>query len=444
MMAQQLVARPNDSNAIPEPAAKLQISLSRSRLALLLAVFGLGGMLALVPIAGAVIAIGEVTTASRPKMIAHPTGGVIAEIPISNGTRVKAGTLLMRLDSNVSAAGAAMTSQSIDQLIAREARLRAERDGAGHIAFPAILTASLAGPRATQAIDEERRIFDLNREALAGQRSMLEQQIRQAETAISSYRDQARVYREQEVLILEERDANERLWEKRFTTLQRRNELQRAAIGIRGSVASTQASGAQMTAKIAELRERIFAINGEARRQAGAELAEIQLRLTELRQNNIVATDTNNRNSIRAPYDGIVDKLSFTTIGGVVPAGETIMEIIPDRDAMIVAARVNPADIDQLQHDQPVSLRFSAFNQQTTPQIEGRLSKIGADRSIDPTNGFAYYPVEVRIGKAELERLGQLKLRPGMPVEAFIKTGNRTLLGYLTKPLSDQIVRAFR
>jgi HlyD family secretion protein len=431
-MAQQLVVVPDAS----ESEVLLKNTLTRSWLVLLLAVIGLGGLLGLIPVAGAVIASGEVTSASGPKKIAHPTGGVVAEILVSNGSRVRSGALLMRLDSNVSAASATMTSESIDQLIAREARLRAERDGAGAIVFPVALPAPV--------IEEERRIFVLNRQALAGQRSMLQQQIRQAETMIASYNDQAKVFSEQEVLILEERDANERLWERRFTTLQRRNELRRAAIGIRGSVASAIANGAQMRAKIAELRERIFAIDGEARRQAGAELATIQLRLTEARQNNVVATDANNRNTIRAPHDGIVDKLAYTTIGGVVPAGQTIMEIVPDREAMIVTARVSPADIDQLQPDQPVSLRFSAFNQQTTPQIEGRLSKIGADRSVDPTHGFAYFPVEVRIGKAELERLGQLKLRPGMPVEAFIKTANRTLLGYLTKPLGDQIVRAFR
>lgn len=427
-----------------DPEARLRRSMARSRLALGLVVFGLCGSLALVPISSAVIASGEVTVASRVKKIAHPQGGVIAEIPVSNGTRVRAGALLMRMDTNVSAASAAMTAESIDQLLAREARLRSERDGVAAIDFPPALTTRISDPLIARTISEERRIFALNRATLAGQRATLEQQIRQAESAIQSYKVQADVYRQQEALIAEERDANEHLWEKRFTTLQRRNELIRAAVGLHGSVASAEANASQFTAKIAELRERIYVLSDDARREAGTELANVQSRLIELRQNNVVAQDANARNLIRAPYDGVVDKLAFTTIGGVVPAGETIMEIVPDRDPLIVTARVSPADIDQLRTGEDVSLRFSAFNMQTTPQIVGKLTRIGADRSVDMQRGIAYFTVEIEISKGELRRLDTLKLRPGMPVEAFIRTGERTLLAYLFKPLADQIGRAFR
>jgi HlyD family secretion protein len=128
----------------------------------------------------------------------------------------------------------------------------------------------------------------------------------------------------------------------------------------------------------------------------------------------------------------------------VIPAGETIMEIVPDRDPYVVTARVTPADIDQLAGSQPVMVRFSAFNARTTPEVEGRLTRIGADRTVDPQRGFAFYTVEVAILPGELRKLGDLKLRPGMPAEAFIETGSRTLLSYLTKPLADQFARAFR
>lgn len=422
----------------------LHRAMRKSRLALGALVLGLGAPLALIPIAGAVIASGEVSVASHVKKIAHPRGGVIAEIPVSNGMRVRAGQLLMRLDTNVSAASAAMTVESIDQLRAREARLRAERDALGAIDFPADLLARQGEPLVARAIAEERRIFALDRQAIAGQRAAIAAQIAQAGKAAANYRVQADVYREQAGLIAEERRANDQLWEKRYTTLQRRNELARAAVGLGGSVASAEAQASQLGSKVAELRQQIYVLEDNARAQAGAELAQVQTKLIELKQNNVVAQDANERNLIRAPYDGVVDKLAFTTIGGVIPAGETIMEIVPDRDPYVVTARVSPADVDQLGTGQKVMVRFSAFNSATTPELEGHLTKISADRTVDQQHGAAFYVVEVVIEPAELSKLGDLKLRPGMPAEAFIQTGSRTLLSYLGKPLSDQFARAFR
>jgi HlyD family secretion protein len=369
---------------------------------------------------------------------------VIAEIPVSNGTRVKAGQLLMRLDTNVSAASAEMTVESIDQLRAREARLRAERDALPGIDFPADLLARQAEPLVAQAIGEERRIFALDRQTVAGQVAAIQAQIAQAGKAAGNYRVQADVYRQQADLIAEERRANDELWEKRYTTLQRRNELARAAVGLGGSVASAEAQASQLGSKVAELRQQMIVIAQDSRARAGAELAQVQSKLIELKQNNVVAQDANERNLIRAPYAGVVDKLAFTTIGGVIPAGETIMEIVPDKDPYVVTARVSPADVDELTTGQKVLIRFSAFNSRTTPELEGRLTRIGADRTVDQQRGMAFYTVEAEVLPGELAKLGELKLRPGMPAEAFIQTGSRTMLSYLFKPLSDQFARAFR
>lgn len=427
-----------------DPQIKLSSILRQSKIAIALLCIGFGGALTFVPITGAVIANGEVAIASGVKKIAHPIGGVVAAIYVSNGDRVKKGQILLRFDTNVSSAGAAMALESIDQLLAREARLRAERDGLKNISFPEILTSRMSAEEVTRAIDEERRAFALNRQAISSQRQTIMQQINQAGHSINGFQVQADVYRNQEALIAEERNANDKLWEKGYTTLQRRNELHRAAEGVRGNVASAETNEAQTRARIAELQERILLLEDNSRRSAGEELAEVQSRLIELRQRNIVAQDTNSRNLVRAPYDGVIDKLAFGTIGGVVPAGATIMEIVPDNDMLIVTARVRPKDIDQLQTGKDVMLRFSAFDMQTTPQIAGKVSKIGADRTTDIELGIAYYPIEVAISKSQIAKLGPLKLRPGMPVEAFFKTGNRTLLAFLFKPLSDQIARAFR
>ena len=238
----------------------LHLALRKSRILLAVVVFGIGLPMTLIPISRAVIAGGEVTVASRVKKIAHPRGGVIAEIPVSNGTRVRAGQLLMRLDTNVSAASAAMTVESLDQLLAREARLRAERDAHGTIEFPAALLARQNDPLVANAISEEKRIFELNRAARAGQHAAIQAQIAQASKASGSYVVQADVYRQQEALIAEERKANDALWEKRYTTLQRRNELARAAVGLHGNVASAEAQASQMSSKIAELRQQMIVL----------------------------------------------------------------------------------------------------------------------------------------------------------------------------------------
>src|SRR6185369_4269796 len=219
----------------PMHASALDRTMHKGRIMLGAVVLGLALPMAVIPISGAVIASGEVSVASKVKKIAHPRGGVIAEIPVSNGTRVKAGQLLMRLDTNVSAASAEMTVETIDQLRAREARLRAERDALPAIAFPPDLLARQNEPLVAQEIGEERQIFALDRQTVAGQIAAIRAQIAQAGKAAGNYRVQADVYRQQGVLIAEERKANDELWEKRYTTLQRRNELARAAVGLGGS-----------------------------------------------------------------------------------------------------------------------------------------------------------------------------------------------------------------
>ncbi|MBC2666875.1 HlyD family type I secretion periplasmic adaptor subunit [Novosphingobium flavum] len=440
-----LGAASSPATAAPaDPAAAFARSLRRARWMLGLTFAGLIAPLAVIPVSGAVIAPGEVAVAGQVKKIAHPRGGVIAAIPVSNGTRVSAGQVLMRLDSNVSAAGAAMTAESIDQLLARQARLRAERDGLGTITFPAELAARAAQPQVAAIMAGERRLFTLGRAALAGQRAALAAQIEQAGKAAGSYRVQGGVYRQQAALIAEERAANDKLWEKRFTTLQRRNELARAAVGLNGNAAAAEAQAASQVSRAAELREQMFVLDQDARRQAGTDLALVEQKLLDQRQANITAQDANERNLIRAPYGGVVDKLAFTTLGGVVPAGETILEIVPDRDPLVIAARISPADIDEVTAGQDVTVRFSAFRAGTTPEIKGRLTRIAADRTVDPQRGAVYYTAEISLAPQDLAPLGPLRLRAGMPAESFIRTGSRSLLSYLFKPLADQFARAFR
>lgn len=430
--------------ALHTPDKAFTQTLRRAKLALAVTSLGLGLPLALVPVDGALIAPGEVTVASEVKQIRHPRGGVLAQVLVANGSRVQAGQVLMRFDGTVSSANAALASASVDQLLAREARLRAERDDLGAVTFPPALLARQHDPTVAEALSRERRIFSLNRASLAGQRAALSAQMAQAAKAADNYRTQADVFRQQAVLIAEERAANDRLWEKRFTTLQRRNELARAAVGLDGSVASAEAQASQVGSRMAELRQQALLLDHDARRAAGTELAQVEARLIELRQNALAAQEGDARNTLRAPHDGIVDKLAFATQGSFVPAGETILEIVPDHEPLRIAARVRTADIDQVRTGQTTTVRFSGFDAQTTAEIHGQVVRIGANRTIDTRLGATFYEVDISIPAAELARLRPLELRAGMPAEAFIRTEARTLLGYVLKPLANQIARAFR
>ncbi len=404
---------------------------------------GLVGAAAFVPITGAVMGFGEVSVASKIKKIAHPTGGVIAQVFVHDGDRVKRGQPLMRLDTTVAGVSASTSAQSYDQLLAARARLVAERDGLSSIAFPAELLSSTAAD-AKAAMTEESRLFRLRQQARAGQQAQFAERIRQANEQIAGLQAQVTASRRQSALIEPEREGVRALYAKNLVTVARMNQLERTAVELDGGAASLRAQIAQIRAHIAELRQGSIQLSQDARSQAATELAEVMTRLGDQQVRHVSASDTFDRSILRAPSDGVVSDLGYSTIGGVVPAAQTIVSIVPDADRMVIDAKVSPADIDQLHIGQHATLRFTAFNQQTTPQLDGTLRRVAAERTTEDRTGSAYYKVELAIAPGQLQRLGSMKLVPGMPVEAFVQTGNRSLLSYITKPLRDQLSRAFR
>lgn len=431
-----------------EPTAPHRQALRRALrwglIAIVAAVFGLGGLAATVKMAGAVVAIGDVAVESKIKQVQHPAGGVISQILVRNGDKVAAGQVLIRLDTTVSGPSASLTGASVDQLLARQGRLEAEREGRASLAFPAELARRSSEPAARAAMADEARLFQLRATSRLGQLAQLRERVSQLEEQIKGYQLQAQASREQARLIAGELESARELWEKRLVTIQRLNALERGAVELNGNAAALDANVAQARAGITEIRQQMIALDQEFRSQAGTELADVLQRLATLRQNQVLADDSFERSLIRAPQAGVVDKLAFNTVGGVVPPGETIMEIVPVADRLLVEAKVSPADIDQLHVGQLAMLRFSAFDMQTTPEIEGRVERVSPELGVDQRTGARFYTVIIRIPDNELTKLGPLKLLPGMPVEAFIQTGRRTMLNYLTKPLADQIKRSFR
>ncbi len=397
---------------------------------------------AFVPMGGAVISTGQVGVESHIKRIAHPVGGVIAEIPVANGDHVERGQLLMRLDNNVSGADQAYSTLTVEQLLAQRARLDAERLGGGGIVFPPeLLRAATASAR--QAMTDESRLFAIRQAEQVQLKAQLRSRVEQYDQSINGMQAQIASLQAQRKLIEPELQSVRGLWEKKLVTISRLNELERSAVSLDGSIAAQQSSVAEARARISETQQQLIQLSQTRRGQAGEELARINTALNEQRLRSVSATDQNTRSEIRAPYSGTVEKIAFTAIGEVVRPAEPIMEIVPDRDMMVVEAVVSPGDIDQVRVGQLSRIRFSAFNRAATPEIPGRVAYVATDRSETSNGAPPFYIVRIAIDQPKL-RNEAMVLRSGMPAEVYIETGRRSLLSYLTKPLQDQFARSFR
>jgi HlyD family secretion protein len=226
--------------------------------------------------------------------------------------------------------------------------------------------------------------------------------------------------------------------------MNRLTALQRDAARIEGERNQLIAATAQTKGKITETELQIIQVDQDLRSEVGKDLGETRAKISEFVERKVATDDQLRRVDIRAPQDGIVQQLAVHTVGGIIAAGDAIMLIVPDADTLMVEVKISPQDIDQLYVGQVATLRFTAFNTRTTPEIEGSVSLISADITQDQRTGVSYYVARVTLNSSELARLGDVKLIPGMPVVAFIKTNERTMLSYLTKPLREQAERAFK
>jgi len=406
-------------------------------------VFGiLFALAAVVPMSGAVIGHGQVGVETNVKRVSHPQGGVVSQVLVKNGQHVKKGDLLVRLDNEVSSADALYSSLTVEQLLAQKARLEAERTGSGTLIFPAeLLRANSAS--AQQAMADETRLFHLHQQERIQLKAQLQSRIAQAGQNIRAVNAQISSLRKQRNLIEPELKSVRELWERRLVTISRTNQMERAAVDLEGSIAAQQAELSQIGGRISETREQIIQLEASKRSVAGEELARINAVLNEQRMRKATAVDQNARSEIRAPYSGTVEKLAFSATGEVIRSAEPIMEIVPDHDAMVVEASIGVTDVDQVRVGQETRIRFSSFSQAVTPEIPGRVIYLAADRSENPQSREPFYVVRVAIDKEAMRSEG-IALRSGMPAEVFISTGSRSLLSYITKPLRDQISRAFK
>ena len=405
---------------------------------------GVGGVASTTELSGAVIAPGSVVVDSNVKKVQHPTGGIVGELRVRDGDRVKAGDIVVRLDETITQANLAIVAKGLDELRARLSRLEAERDDAAAVIFPAELSGHASDADVARTIDGEKSLFAFRRTARAGQKAQLKERIVQLKEEVQGLAGQIAAKRRENELITLELEAVRDLWRKNLVPIQRVTALERDAARLEGERGQLVAATAQAKGRTSEIELQILQIDQDLRTEVAKEIPEVQGKIAEFVERKVAAEDQLRRIDIRAPQDGMVHQSVVHTVGGVVGAGETIMLIVPAADLLTVEAKLSPQDIDQVHAGQGAGLRFSAFNQRTTPELDGVVSRVSADLTADPRTGAAYYLVRIALPEAEIAKLGDLHLIPGMPVEAFIRTGERTILSYLTKPFADQAMRAFR
>lgn len=409
-----------------------------------LLVGGAGGWAATTDISGAVIAPGVLVVDSHVQKVQHPTGGVVGEIHARDGDSVQRGDVVVRLDDTVTKASLAIVTKRLTELRARKARLEAERDGAEAMEFPKDLVTEVNNKRVTQVFAGEERLFHLRKTSRTGQKAQLSQRIEQLDQEILGSRVQADAKAQELVLIKRELAGARRLWKKNLMPISKMTRLEREATRVAGEAGSLSSTIARSKARVAETELEIIQIDRDLASEVATELREIDAKIGEFVERKVTAEDELRRIELRAPQDGIVHQSVAHTVGGVISPGDPVMLIVPENDALKVEAKVAPADIDQLYVGQAAILRFSAFNQRTTPEIPGSLSRISADITNDDRTGLDFYTVRISMSGEEVARLGERVLVPGMPVEVFIKTEDRRVLSYLIKPIADQVERAFR
>jgi membrane fusion protein, type I secretion system len=410
---------------------------------LIIAAVLVGGWLVFVPLAGAVVVPGNLVVQSNVKQIQHPTGGVVAEIKVQNGTRVNAGDLLVRLDATQAQASLQVLTKQLDEIRARMSRLVAERDGFAEIQFPAELSARSGNDDIKGVMDSEVSLFKARAGARQSQKDLLQSQIGQLTQQISGLESQVDSKAKQTDLIKGELTGVQDLYDKRLVPLTRLTTLQRDAAQIDGERGQLTSSIAETKSKIDSSQLSIVRIDQDFRAEVVKDLNEAQAKEAELSEHSIAARDQLDRIEIHSPTSGVINQLSIHTIGGVIKAGETIMEIVPDSDDLQIEARVQPNDIDHVKTGQQAFVRFSAFNARTTPQLKGTVSYVSADTGHDAETHSAFFTVRVVLPEEERRKLNGQQLVAGMPAEVFMQTGSRTMLSYLFEPIMDQLRRAF-
>ncbi len=411
----------------------------------MLLVGGLGTWSATASLSGAVIARGQLRVQSNRQVVQHPDGGVVGEIMVEDGDRVQAGDVLLRLDDTLLRSDISGLESQLYEIIARRGRLEAEQSGADTLQFdPELLKAAADNPDVAKLIEGQRSLFAAKRESNAKEQSALDERKLQLRDQIKGSEAQLTAMRRQSELIQEELTDQQTLLAKGLAQASRVLSLQREAARLDGQAGELIAQAAQLKGQISEIEITQLQKTAKLREDAISELREIGFRELELKQKRLSLREQLSRLDIRAPRSGIVIDMVVHALHSVVRAAEPILYIVPTDTDLVVDAHVEPTHVDEVWQGQDAVLRFSAFNSRVTPEIFGTVTTVSPDVIQDEATRQVYYKAEIALKDGELAKLEDQTLVPGMPVEVFIQTGERSPLNYMLKPVTDYFNRAMR
>ena len=431
------------TNDRPKWTARWPLAVGFLALLLLVGVIGYWSVTA--RIAGAVISSGMIQVESNRQVVQHPDGGVVGEILAKDGDSVEAGQILLRLDDTLLASELKVIEDQLDEIAARKLRFTAERDDADGFDLTEDLRARIdTDEDLFRMVAAERQLFEARRSTLGNTFDQLEEQIRQTGNQIEGAEAQLEAQESQLELIAEERSNADSLLERGLAQASRVSALRREEAQLKGQSGALQAQIAQLQGRIAALRIEKLRLATTRQEEALSALRELSAQEVERAERARALRERLSRMELRAPVSGVVWGSRVFARQSVVTPADPILYIIPQDQPLIVAARIEAIHIDQVHVGQEVALRFTAFDQRMTPEILGQVSRLSADVFQDEVTGLSYYSAEMLPREDELDKLGQQQLLPGMPVEAFIKTAERSPLSYLAKPLADYFNKAFR
>ena len=436
-------------------------------------VLGFGGVMVLVggllgwslfaSISGAVITTGLVEVESGNQVIEHVDGGMVSEILVRDGDRVAQGDVLLRFSDGKVRSEETILKAQYAELVARRNRLEAEFLSEEAIGWnERLLTMAASDPQVQQILDGQERLFRARAAARAGEVAQIREQIGQAREEIAGLEAQAGSLTDQAALIDRELQAQRTLFDKGLTRLDRLMAVERAAEDLEGRSGAIAASIARARGKIAELEIQILQIAARCIEEAEEQARDIQARENEVKERLFSVQDTLGRLEVRAPVSGEVFGLTVFSPQEVVRPGESILQIVPEDAGLVVTARLNPIDVDQVYPGQDAKLRFSAFPARVTPEFDGHVVRVSPDAVHDAESGVSWYEVELALdepdgtgasasnaeetgaARGSNRVAGNLALTPGMPVEAHIRTAERSVMSYLVKPVTDFFYRSLR
>ena len=395
----------------------------------------------LAPIESAALGPGVVQVEGKRKSIQHLEGGVVSDILVANGDAVDAGQPLVLLDAARDRAELKILAGRLFNTQALNDRLMAERDGRKTVAYePALVAAAQEDIRAENAIANEQALFEARLADWQGEAAVVEQRVHQYEQQKRGFESIVTARRQvAESLLAEVTDLSE-LLEEGYVDKQRIRELERSAAQVIGEISDTETKIAATEVAITETQLQIVQLQKRFKTQVVAELNEAAEILYDQQQQYTAVEDRVVRATIRSPVSGVVMGLRPNTIGAVIRPGEVLMDVVPNAEKLMVEARISPMDIDRVRVGQPAEVRFSVFKDAYL--ISGELTKLSADRMVDEASDMAYFAAEIRLAEEDIYLLQGMDLVPGMPAEVLVKTGERSMLGYLTSPMNRLFSRA--